>query len=408
MKMNLLSTIPNRWLLLAAATVAMMLIGLYQYSWAIFSIPLQQELGSTIADIQLTFTIYTWVSTWTQPLIGSAVDRRGPLLFSILGGILTGLGWAVSSFIKTTEALYLFYGLGSIGVGTIYGVAVGTANRWFPDLRGLATGIVVFGFGFGAVFFNPIISWIVAASGYRSAFLIMGIIMLAALVILGFLSQFPPPDWRPKQSPSRKGTALEIAKGPDSQFTLREMIRTRQWWLIYVSFVLTANTGLMVTAQLTYMGKFFKIMVETVVLASAVFPFTNGLGRIVGGLISDKIGRERTMTLYFTLQGILSIFLLMFGSSEAVFVITIALIGFLWGPIFTFFPAIIADYYGRRNSTVNYGLTYTAKGWGGLLGGYVAAILSTAYGGFTAPVLASAVFNFIGAILVLPKILRRP
>ncbi|MFH0896821.1 MAG: OFA family MFS transporter [Candidatus Bathyarchaeota archaeon] len=398
-------TVQNRWVVLVSATVGMMLIGLYQYSWTIFSMPLQQGLNSTIVEIQLTFTIFTWVSTSTQPIAGYAVDRRGPLLFSVFGGILTGFGWVASSFVKTTEVLYLSYGIGSIGVGIIYVIAAGIATHWFPDRRGLATGIVVFGFGFGAVFFNPIISWIVATSGYRLAFLYMGIIILVALVILGFLSQYPPLDWQPKQDSSRTTSNLEKL---DCQFTTREMIKSHQWWLLYIAFILTANTGLMVTAQLTYMGKFFKITVETVILATAVFPFTNGIGRIVGGLISDKIGRERAMAIYFTLQGILSILLILFGSTEAIFVTIIALIGFLWGPTFTFFPAIIADYYGKRNYTVNYGLTYTAKGWGGLLGGYVAALLITVYGGFTAPVLASAVFNFIGVLLVFPKVLRKP
>jgi OFA family oxalate/formate antiporter-like MFS transporter len=164
----------------------------------------------------------------------------------------------------------------------------------------------------------------------------------------------------------------------------------------------------MVTSQLTYLGNFFNISVETVVLTSAIFPFANGVGRIVGGFISDRIGRERAMNLYFILQGILSILLLFLGSTGAAFVTIVASIGFLWGPIFTFFPAIISDYYGRKNSTVNYGLTYTAKGWGGLLGGYVASLLSLIYGGFTTPIVASAAFNFIATILVLPIVLRRP
>jgi OFA family oxalate/formate antiporter-like MFS transporter len=186
-----------------------------------------------------------------------------------------------------------------------------------------------------------------------------------------------------------------------------EMLKTRQWWLLYVAFILTANTGLMIIAQLTRMGTFFRIKQAYIVLASAVFPVTNGVGRIFGGWVSDRFGRERTMSLFFATQGAFSILLLVAGSNEAAFVALISIIGLVYGPIFTFFPSIVADYYGRR-STMNYGITYTAKGWGGLLGGYITTLLSSAYGGFAAPIFASAVLSFAACILVSPKVLKRP
>jgi OFA family oxalate/formate antiporter-like MFS transporter len=223
MRMNF-AIIRNRWITLIAATFGMMLIGLYQYSWTLFSIPLQKELGTTTATIQLTFTIFTWVSTWTQPLVGTFIDRKGPLLLNILGGILTGIGWAASSLVKTPLSLYLAYSLGSIGVGIVYAISVGTATRWFPDRRGLATGLVIFGFGFGAAFLNPIVSWIVTTSGFRSAFLYMGVIMLLALLILSFFSRFPPLEWRPKQEPFNM--ASTIHEESDHEFTTKEMVKT--------------------------------------------------------------------------------------------------------------------------------------------------------------------------------------
>ncbi len=396
-----------RWLRLAAAALSMMLIGLYQYSWAIFKSPLQDAVHVDSSTVQLTFTLSTWAMTLSQPFSGYVADRHGPLLVNLLGAAIAGMGWILSSFAGTPTALYLAYGLGSVGVGAIYGVAVGTATRWFPDRRGLATGLVAFGFGFGAAVFNGPIVWIGETLGYRLALLYVGVLMLIALITLGLIANFSLGEQQFTRSTTGvRGAARASFAG--AQYGPREMLRTRQWWMLYVAFIMTANTGLMVTAQLADMGAFFGAPGELVVLASEVFAVTNGVGRIVGGWVSDRLGRERTMSLFFTLQGILSLLLMHLGSHGTVFVALTAAIGFLWGPIFTFFPAIIADYYGRRDSTVNYGITYTAKGWGGLLGGYVSAVLSSVYGGFTTPILASALLSFGAAILSMPPVLNKP
>ncbi len=396
----------SRWLRLAAAMMSMMLIGLYQYSWTIYKLPIQDSLHLSSSTVQLTFTLATWAMTLSQPFSGYVADKRNPLMVSIVGAVLAGLGWIGTSFARTAEDLYLTYGAGAIGVGATYGIAVGTATRWFPDKRGLATGLVAFGFGFGAAVFNGPISWIVETSGYRSALLYMGIAMLLSLTALGLLSRYPSPEWQPSQGNSKASPVASAIHG--EQLSPRQMLGTRQWWILYFAFIMTANTGLMVTAQLTDMGKFFHVSAELVILTTGVFSITNGIGRIVGGWVSDRLGRERTMSIFFALQGFLSILLLFSGSIGALFVVLVASIGFLWGPIFTFFPAIVTDYYGRRHSTVNYGITYTAKGWGGLLGGYVAAILSSIYGGFTTPILASGMLSIGAALMVVPRVLERP
>jgi OFA family oxalate/formate antiporter-like MFS transporter len=348
----------------------------------------------------MTFTLFVWIMTWTQPIAGYIADRKGPKYLVIGGGILAGAGWIASSFINDALTLYITYSLGAIGVGIIYAISVALGSKWFPDRKGLANGFTSFGYGFGAAIFNPIISLIIATVDFRAAFMYMGLVILLVLLLLGLVTKYPPQDWMPVQSSSF--TALTREYSP------REMAQTRQWWQIYSAFILTASTGLMITSQLTPMGQAFNLSENIILTATIIFPIFNGFGRLVGGFVSDKFGREKTMTLFFALQGVSSLLLLLFGSKELLFIGIICLISLLSGPIFTFFPSIIADYFGRQHSTTNYGITYTAKAWGGLFGGYIVGWLAASYQSFTTPILMSVVFGISAAILVSPKTLKQP
>ena len=397
----------SRWMLLAAATLSMMLIGLYQYSWTLFVKPLQVKFGWGLETIQLAFTLFVWIMTWTQPVAGYVADKRGPRQLTLLGGVLAGMGWVATSFTETPEALYLTYGLGAIGVGMTYATSVGLASKWFPERRGLANGFTSFGYGFGAAILNPAISWIITSMDFRAAFMYIGGVMLVTLFLLSFIKRYPPSNWLPHEATSKRSIQATKAEA-ENEFNPRDMIKTRAWWHLYLAFFLTASTGLMVTSQLNPMGQAFNLSQSIVLTAAIAFPIFNGLGRIFGGWVSDKLGREVTMTLFFAAQGVSALLLLLLGSNEIAFITIICLIGLCWGPIFTFFPSITADYYGRKNSTTNYGLTYTAKAWGGLFGGYVVAWLVTTYESFTMPIAISSVFGFTSALLVFPHLLRKP
>jgi OFA family oxalate/formate antiporter-like MFS transporter len=391
----------SRWIILAIATISMMVIGLYQYSWTIFVTPLRDEFGWSLATVQLTFTLFVWIMTWTQPVAGYIADQKGPRYLAVLGGIIASVGWIMTSFINDSTSLYFSYSLGAVGVGIIYAISVGLASKWFPDRRGLANGFTSFGYGFGAAILNPVISVIIANIDFRAAFLYMGVVILFVLIGLSLIARYPPSNWM---------SQVTSQTGPQSlrDFPPQAVIQSRQWWQIYAAFIVTSSIGLMITSQLTPMGQAFNLSENIVLTATVVFPIFNGLGRLFGGFVSDKFGREKTMTLFFALQGTCSLLLLLLGSIELLFIGVICLIGLFWGPIFTFFPSITADYFGRQHSTTNYGITYTAKAWGGLFGGYIVAWLVTSFQSFTTPILMSAIFGFIATLLVFPKLLRRP
>ncbi len=394
--------VDSRWLFLAAAVASMMLVGLYQYSWFLFVQPLQTELVASASVIQLTFVVSTWAMTLIQPIAGVLADRKGPRTMNVLGALLVGAGWIACSRVPTPETLYVAYGVGGMGSGIIYATSIGTANKWFPDRRGLATGLASFGYGFGATVFNPVISAIIDVSSFHAAFLQIGAIMLIVLLVTGLIISYPPLE----QKPSSQG--IKAAVTETRQYNIKDMLLTHQWWQIYLAFILTANLGLMVTPQFKPLGSSFNLDAAIIVLASSTWSFTNGVGRILGGIVSDRLGRERTMVLYFLAQAGLTLGLNVAGFNPILFVTIVTLLGLVWGPIFTFFPSIIADYYGRKNSTANYGLTYTAKGWGASLGDFALAILVTVYGGYSMPLIVSAAFSLTSAALVAPIILKKP
>jgi OFA family oxalate/formate antiporter-like MFS transporter len=182
----------HRWIRLAAATLSMMLIGLYQYSWTLFVQPLQLEFNQGLDTIQLTFTLFVWIMTWTQPVAGFIADQRSPRPLTILGAVLAGMGWIATSFATTPVTLYVTYGVGGIGVGMIYATSVGMASKWFPERRGLANGFTSFGYGFGAAVMNPVIAWIMSSLDFRAAFMYLGAVMLVTLLFLSLSTRYPP------------------------------------------------------------------------------------------------------------------------------------------------------------------------------------------------------------------------
>lgn len=392
---------------IVAAIACMMLGSLYQYSWALFVLPINEEFRWGFPAIQLTFTIYTWVATWVQPLAGLVADRYGPRRLNMIAGVVAGIGWIASAFADSPLMLYFSYGLGSLGVGVFYATSVNTAIKWFPDRRGLATGLVTFGFGSGAAVFNLVISNLIQTSGYRTAFLNMGIVMVIVLSAGALILNYPHADWKPTNwaVPKLSNTKFKETR---HQFSTVEMVKTWQWWVLYVSFVFVSSLGLMISAQMTTMGRALNIPVGLITLALVTFPLANGSGRIIGGAVSDKIGRESTMTIYFVAFGTLSFFMVVFAGNPILFVVLVTLIGLMWGPIFTFYPAVIGDYYGRKNSTTNYGLTYTAKAWGGLLAGYVASLLVLVFGGYSMPIVVSGVISLVSAALIFPRFMKAP
>src|SRR5213595_746590 len=188
----------HRWVILVASIVSMIAVANFQYGWTLFVAPLQKHLKVEQALIQTTFTVFVLLETWLVPFEGWLVDKFGPRLLVMLGGVLAGLGWLGSGKAETITTLYLAYAVAGIGAGIVYGTAIGSALKWFPDHRGLAAGLTAAGFGAGSALTVAPIANLINSAGYQTAFIQWGVIQGAVVVIASFFLQSPPAGWLPE------------------------------------------------------------------------------------------------------------------------------------------------------------------------------------------------------------------
>jgi len=370
------SMLTNRWTILFFSVLSMVAVANFQYGWTLFVSPLQTQLKAEQALIQVTFTVFVLLETWLVPFDGWLVDNFGPRLLVMLGGFLAGMGWVLSGTAGTLTALYLSYAVAGLGAGIVYGTAIGSALKWFPDHRGLAAGLTAAGFGAGSAFTVAPIANMITAAGYQATFIRWGIVQGAVVIIAALFLKSPPAGWLPKTWRSKGSEEVRTRQGSVS-FTSAQMASTPHFWLMYVMMTRVATGGLMATAQLAPMAKDFHVDNTPVTILGwtvLALPFALSLDRVVNGIcrpiwgwVSDHIGREKTMALAFGLEAVAIYALISFAHRPLLFVLFSAFTFFGWGEIYSLFPALCGDFFGRTHATANYGFLYTAKGTASVL-----------------------------------------
>jgi OFA family oxalate/formate antiporter-like MFS transporter len=387
-------TLNNRWFQLVAALIAMIMIANLQYAWTLFVKPLEAAMGWKLSDIQAAFAMFILFQTWVQPLDGWLIDRLGPRWFITAAGLLCGLGWAGMGYATTLPQLYFLYCLAGVGAAFVYSGSIGSALKWFKDRRGLASGIMAAGFGGGTALFIPIISSIIADRGYQAAFIATGLVQGLVIVVVAQFLRHPAIEPAAAAKPMTAG----VSQLGIRHFTTPEMLRTPQFYAMYAAFVLMATGGLLVTANAGPIAVSWGYTAAALTLAATLSPLANGASRIFWGAVSDKMGRENTMVLTFTLQAVCLFLVLMVGRiSGGWFAFSLVLVYFTWGQIYSLFPSMTADYFGTRHATSNYAVLYTAKGVASIIGAWFGAILFQQFGSWTVGFYGSAVMALTAA-----------
>jgi OFA family oxalate/formate antiporter-like MFS transporter len=394
----------TRWVRLSAAVGAMMLTSIYQYSWFLFSFELQKNMGWSLASLGLIYTIFHYTSTLVMPFSGMVADAYGPRLVALGASLLVGAGFILCALFPHLWAFQLFYGLGGIGCGVLYGVSIATAIKWFEDRRGLASGLVALGFGGGTAVFNLIIVRMLDSWGLTTTLLYLGTLMLALLLPLSFIYGYPPAAQT--RAPARGAPSATPLTARN--YRPLQMLGTHQWYLIYFSFSVTISLVLLFGAQMKLLAREYDLPESYFSLLIVLFPLANGVSRVLAGVISDRFGRSITMVTFYAILGLSILAILQLGRNPAIFLSLVILTSLVGGAPFALYPAVIGDFYGIRYATTNYGITYTAKAWAGLISGWLCGVLAGHFGSFTVPLAIVAAASLLAAGLSLPRFLKAP
>jgi MFS transporter, OFA family, oxalate/formate antiporter len=394
----------NRWWIAIAGILMQVALGAV-YAWSVFRAPLVKQFHWSISQVTLTFTIAIMVLGFASFFGGLWAKKSGPRVVAVTGGVLYGLGLFLASFSYLgLWWLYLSYGvIGGIGLGFAYIVPIYVLVKWFPDRRGLMTGIAVGGFGFGALITAPLATHLIQTVGVLQTFAYLGIGFLIITVLTGLFMQNPPEGWLPEGwTPPQKAGTSGLAKS----YTLGQALKTWQWWALWLLLFLNTCAGISIISQEAPMFREFA-NVTAIVAAGMVgiVAIGNALGRVFWAWVSDLVGRRSTFVIMFLLQIGLFWFL---PSLHAVSIVTVVcfIILMCYGGGFGTMPAFAADYFGPANVGSIYGLILTAWGFASAFGPLLIAHMRTATGTYTSGLHLLA--GLMAVSTVLPLLVRPP
>ncbi|MDF2619779.1 MAG: oxlT [Xanthobacteraceae bacterium] len=398
----------RRWLQLVVGVVCMVATANIQYAWTLFVPEIQQTFGWERASIQIAFTIFVLVQTWLAPIEGYFIDKFGPRIMVAFGALMIGTAWVLNSQATSLTGFYVGAAVGGIGVGCIYATCINNALKWFPDRRGLAVGLTAGGFGAGSALTILPIASMIETAGFQETFFFFGLLQGG----LAFLAA-----WFLRAPKTGEVKASDKLSQSRRDYTLKEALNTKLFWLMLLMFTCVVTGGMMAVAQLGVIAqdlgvKEFKVdlyffTMAALPLALMLDRVMNGISRPLFGWISDHIGREKTMVIAFTLEGFGIIALGYFGHNPWAFLILSGVVFLAWGEVYSLFSALAGDAFGTKHIGKIYGVLYCAKGIGALFVP-VGNLLMEATGTWSSVLYTVAAMDLFAAFLavtLLPKVL---
>ncbi|SEA07178.1 MFS transporter, OFA family, oxalate/formate antiporter [Thalassobacillus cyri] len=397
--------VKNRWLIALCAVGIHISIGSV-YAWSNFTTPLGDKFGWSSSQVQFTFSLAILFLGLSAAFLGWFVEKYGPRVAGITAAIFFGIGVAGSGFavqMGSLWLLYIFYGvLGGVGLGVGYIAPVSTLVKWFPDRRGLATGMAIMGFGFAAAIASPVMDFLINAVGIAMTFYILGVSYFIIMILSSLYIERPPEGWKPE---GFEGETGEGNKKDLAYLSAKEALKTKRFYYLWIMLFINVTCGIAVISAAK------PLAVESVGMSTAaaatlvgVMGIFNGGGRIGWASLSDYIGRGNTYLIFFILQIALFI-LLPWTTVTALFVIFLAVIYTCYGGGFSTLPAFIGDLFGTKELGAIHGFLLTAWAAAGLVGPIFAAWMKDTTGSYESSLLYFAGFFVIALIVsILTKI----
>jgi nitrate/nitrite transporter NarK len=342
------------------------------YTWSIFKQAIKESVMAKdgvfnwdIASLNDPYAVCCLMFTVAMIFAGRIQDKLSPRLTAIIGGILTGAGLIVISQSNALSAWILGFGvLTGLGLGFGYASATPPAIKWFPASKtGMIAGIVVAGFGLASVYIAPLANFLIAKFGLSQAMLIFGVAFMAVVCTLAMFLVNPPEGYVPASAATAKKSA---APAPPINYSPMDMLKTGAFYRLWFMYFIGAGAALIIIGGVAGMAK--NSMGDLAWIVVALMAVGNAGGRIVAGIVSDKIGRTKTLLIMMSLQAAVIFSLLFIGESEAILLAAAAtMIGFNYGTNLSLFPSVTKDYFGLKNFGMNYGLVFSAWGVGGFV-----------------------------------------
>ena len=395
-----------RWVMLLLGFCINAAVGMTTYAWSLFIAPLQKDFGWSRTEIALAFSICCLCYGAASFVAGRLTQRYGPKKVVFFGGLLLGLGFFLTGSIQTKWQLYCTYGvMAGCGAGLIYLPPVGLAPKWWPDRKALATGFIVVGLGIGSSVMAPVSSYIIENLSWRHVFHYCGPIMALISCLPGLLLTAPPAGWTP---PGWSDPNLAGAKGDTAtyrDYTHEESIRTKQFWLLYLTYFFASAAGMLVTGHIAAFGRDGGLSPAFAAGAVMALTITNAATRVGSGYFADKFGSKQYFTIISLIQGLVLCMLYYTASSPTLLWLAAAAIGWNYGAIFTLFPALCAQFFGSNAQSPNYGLLFTAWGVAGFFGPFAGGFFRDITGTYATPFMLAGLLAFLALALV---IINRP
>ena len=387
----------GRWIFVAIGLIINLCLGSV-YSWSVFRKPIQQIFTIGATESGLPYMFFLAFFAILMPIVGGFLDKYGPRIITILGGVLVGLGWILACFSSSIMTLTISYGLiAGGGVGVVYGVPIALSTRWFPDKKGLAVGLTIVGFGLSPFITAPLAKMFIDSYGPLQTFGILGALFLTLIILLAIPLKFPPAQWMPSGWQSSKA-AVSIV-----DINTSKMLKTSTFYGLWFCYIIGTLSGLMAIAISSPVGQeIIKLTPATAAIAVSVFAVFNGIGRPLFGWLTDRITPRYSAIISFIVIFLASIGML--NAGEANVVLYMICFCFFWlclGGWLAIAPTSMATYFGTKHYSKNYGVMFTAYGVGAIVGTLISGRLRDIFGSYTYTFYPTATLAIIGIAIAI-------
>jgi MFS transporter, OFA family, oxalate/formate antiporter len=398
----------GRWAFVLAGMLMNVCLGTV-YAWSVFRKPVATLFSTPDAPITAKQTLWPFMLflalfTVLMPISGRIVQKVHPRTISLIGSLIVAAGWILSSYATSINQLYLTYGvIAGAGVGIAYGIPIAVVTRWFPDLKGLAVGLTVLGFGVSALVMAPLAQALIETKGILNTFYILGVAFLVALVLTSLILRFPPAGWRPE------GWHGAASAANEKNFTAVEMLSTSSCLGLWLCFIIGSLSGLMAIGISSNVGQeIIKLNPATSAGLVSFFALFNGGGRPLFGWLTDAIGHSKAAALSLLLTVLASAAMLLAREGSVVlYAVCFAAFWMGLGSWLAIAPTTVATYFGAKNYATNYGIVFSAYGIGAILASLSAGFAKDIFGSYIHAFHVSGSLATVGVIIAL-TLMKKP